>query len=186
MQPLHNHIVLIGFKHVGKSAIGKNLSEKLSVPFIDLDQAIEASYENHFQTKTSCRQIMQDKGESFFRHFETDVLADILNLQPSIISLGGGTPLSLENQKMIESSLLIHITAPKGVVYERILMSGLPAFFNPKEDLLKSFNVLWETRVAVYKKIAGFTIKNNSTVQDASADIIKTLRLDGKKLDDKQ
>jgi shikimate kinase len=178
MKHLTNHIVLIGFKHVGKSAIGKNLSEKLSVPFIDLDHAIEKSYEDHFQIKKTCREIMHEKGEPFFREFETNVLNDILQMQPCILSTGGGTPLFLDNQTTLESCFLVHVTAPKGIVYERILMSGLPAFFNPEQDLMESFNVLWDKRMTVYKQIAKITVQNNKSIEDAAHDIIKKLHLD--------
>ena len=41
----------MGFKHVGKSVIGKNLSEKISAPFIDLDHQIELLYENENNKK---------------------------------------------------------------------------------------------------------------------------------------
>ena len=66
MQPLNNHIVLIGFKHTGKSVIGESLAKKLHVPFIDLDQKIEFLYENKFNKKCTCRQIMQQNGKQFF------------------------------------------------------------------------------------------------------------------------
>jgi len=36
------HILLTGFKHVGKTSIGKKLAELIEKPFIDLDQKIEA------------------------------------------------------------------------------------------------------------------------------------------------
>ena len=100
MQSLHNHIILMGFKHVGKSVIGKNLSEKLKVPFIDLDHTIEMLYENTYSKKNTCRQIMQKHGEKFFRYLEMNALSETLDVKPSIISLGGGTPLIVENQKM--------------------------------------------------------------------------------------
>ena len=51
MKSLHNHIVLIGFKHVGKSIIGENLARRLNSHFIDLDHQIELLYENKFNKK---------------------------------------------------------------------------------------------------------------------------------------
>lgn len=178
MQALRNHIVLIGFKHAGKSVIGKELAKKLHVPFIDLDQKIEILYENKFSKKSTCRQIMQQNGEKFFRYLEMNALSEVIDFQPSIISLGGGTPLAAENQRIIKLCIVIHITAPRGIVFERILMSGQPAFFNPEEDLLESFNRLWDEREIIYEEIKSFLIENSGSVDEAVSKIIKKLNLE--------
>jgi shikimate kinase len=178
MQSLRNHIVLIGFKHVGKSVIGKNLAKKLHVPFIDLDQKIEILYENKFNKKMSCRQIMEQEGEKFFRYLEMNALSEVIDFKPSIVSLGGGTPLTAENQRIIKSCIVVHITASRGIVFERILMSGLPAFFNPEEDLLKSFNRLWDEREKIYEEIKDFSIENGDSIDNAVSQITKKLNLE--------
>lgn len=178
MQSLPNHIVLIGFKHVGKSVIGKSLSKTLHVPFVDLDRKIEVLYEDKFNKKRTCRQIMQENGEIFFRHLETDALTEVIDFQPSIISLGGGTPLTAENQSIIHSCTLVHLTAPRGIVFERILMSGLPAFFTPGEDLLESFNRLWNEREKIYEEIKTFSIENSGSIDTTASKIIEKLNLE--------
>ena len=155
--------------------IGKSLAKKLCVPFIDLDQKIEILYEKQFSKKSTCRQIMQENGEKFFRDLEMNALSDVIEAQPSIISLGGGTPLAAENQKMLKSCIVVHITAPREIVFERIRMSGQPAFFNPKEDLLDSFNTLWNEREKIYEKIKSFMIENNGSVDEAVSKITKKL-----------
>ena len=38
-------IVLIGYMGCGKSSVGKKLSQKLNVKFVDLDNVIEKKYE---------------------------------------------------------------------------------------------------------------------------------------------
>jgi|SRR6185312_281517 len=175
MKSLHNHIILIGFKHTGKSIIGKNLAKTLEVPFIDLDNIIELAYENKTKQKLTCRKIMQNEGVQFFRHIETQALLQVINAKPSIISLGGGTPMSYENQRLIKPYLLVHITAPKGIVYERIVMNGHPAFMNPEEDLFETFNRLWNERISIYEKIEDFSILNDSTVQESIQKITQKL-----------
>ncbi len=177
MSSLRNHVVLIGFKHAGKSVIGGNLAKKLCVPFVDLDKKIELLYEDKFDEQITCRQIMQNKGEKFFRYLETNALFHVVNSNPSIISLGGGTPLSAENQRIIKPYILIHITAPQGVIYERIIMNGRPAFFNSGEELLESFNRLWDERINIYEKIKDFSILNNSSINDSVNKIIQKLSL---------
>lgn len=83
----------------GKSAVGKQLSDKLKMPFIDLDSYIE----NHLNTSIS--EIFDKKGEIFFRLKESECLKELLNREDNfILSLGGGTPCYAGNMDLIENS----------------------------------------------------------------------------------
>jgi len=177
MSPINNHIILLGFKHVGKSIIGKNLAKKLHVQFIDLDKNIEIEYMRIFQKKYTTREIVEKEGESFFRALEEKTLEKIISVKPCIISLGGGTVLSEKNQTLIEYFTRIHITSDPEIVYERIALTGQPAFFSKNEPLLHSFMKLWEERIPVYEKIANFNIKNNGSIYQVIREIIKMLNL---------
>ncbi len=176
MECPHNAIVLIGFKHTGKSVVGKSVAHKLNIPFLDLDQKIEMLYHAQFNEQWSCRQIMQHKGEEFFRSLESAALSQVVGLKPSVISLGGGAPLRLENQNLIKSCIVIHVTSPREVVFERIRASGQPAFFNSEEDLLESFNKMWDDRRQIYEEIRNFTIENNRSVEEAVFALTKKLK----------
>lgn len=179
MQSINNHIVLIGFKHVGKSVIGEHLARKLNCHFIDMDQQIELMYERKFNEKSSCRQIMLDNGQDFFRSLEVNALRQIIIGKPSIISLGGGTALHPESQRLIKSSILVHITAPRGIVFERIRMSGRPAFFKQGEDLLESFNRLWDERKKIFEDIQDYLVINDGSVENAVDKIASKLNIEG-------
>jgi len=172
---LHKHIILIGFKHTGKSVIGMKLAKKLQIPFMEVDQQLEYLYEDKYAKKSTCREIMHEHGEVFFRALETESLMTIINLYPSVISFGGGTPLSIKNQHLIKNHILVHITASRNIVFERILKSGRPAFFNPEESLLQFFNRLWDKRITVYEKLAHFSVENNSTIDISVDSIIKKI-----------
>lgn len=137
-----DHIVLIGFKHVGKSVVGKKLSETLQMPFVDLDKEIEYDYEQATGCRRSCREIMEIEKEPYFRELESFSLVRVLKGKKAIISVGGGTPLLASNQALLKDCRVIHITASRGIVFERILVTGRPEFFNPDQDLLTSFNQL--------------------------------------------
>jgi len=66
-------IILFGYMGVGKSYIGRKLSKKLMIDFIDLDNYIE-SHENK-----SISNIFFEKGEVYFRNIENKYLESILN-----------------------------------------------------------------------------------------------------------
>jgi len=169
----NHHIILIGFKSVGKSAIGKELSGILHKSFIDLDHQMESLYEMETHKKLSCRQIMLHHGQEYFRNLENKALQEIIHLKPSIISLGGGTPLNEANQKLIEGNLIVHIIAPRSITFERIMMKGRPAFFSPDENPLDTFNRLWDEREKVYEQFAVLKVHNNGSLKQVVDQIIE-------------
>ncbi len=51
------HLIIIGFKNVGKSTVGRNLSVQLQMPFIDLDDEIADLYFIKNSVELGARQI---------------------------------------------------------------------------------------------------------------------------------
>jgi shikimate kinase len=92
-----NSIILIGPPGSGKSTIGKALARKLQKPFVDTDDVIEA------RTGQSIAQIFIDQGEPWFRELEQVVLREELSKIDGVLSLGGGAPLSVEAQEVLQS-----------------------------------------------------------------------------------
>ena len=83
----------------GKSTIGKSLSHRLNIPFIDLDQVIEN------QENKSIKEIFHKKGELYFRKAERHALQGLIAQEsPAVISLGGGTPCYFDNMKYLAQS----------------------------------------------------------------------------------
>lgn len=175
MQLLDKHIILIGFKHAGKSVIGEQLAIKIANPFIDLDQKIEYLFSQKFKKKLLSRQIMQTHGENFFRTLENEALIKTLSAKPSVIATGGGTPLTLENQALLKPHLLISIKAPQERVFKSIMASGQPAFFSAEEDSYESFKKLWEQREKIYETLADFSVNNAGSVEEAVLEIVEIL-----------
>ena len=92
-------IVLLGYMASGKSTIGREISKKLDMKFIDLDDYISK------REKSSISEIFKVKGEIYFRKIESFYLSEILNSKDSIIlSLGGGTPCYSNNMELILNS----------------------------------------------------------------------------------
>lgn len=161
------HIILIGFKNVGKSLIGKNLAAALNCPFIDSDRVLEDLYAARHPARLSCREIMRAEGEEFFRALEHEALKKVLfQTAPTIIAVGGGAPLQPKNAELFEDHQVVHLTAPKGVVYERIMINGWPAFFPRDLDPYLSFQNIWQDRMPRYERLATVTIENNASVED--------------------
>jgi shikimate kinase len=97
-------IVLVGYMGSGKSIIGKLLSEKSSLEFIDLDSEIEKV------EKKSIKLIFAQKGEIYFRNIEHLVFKELMNSnQNVIISTGGGTPCYANNHEFLIQNGVISI-----------------------------------------------------------------------------
>lgn len=162
------HFILIGYKSVGKSAIGRELAREIKMRFVDLDEEIEKIYEQKSGARHNCRQIMLAIGQDAFRELEHKALKIALrNTSRSIISLGGGAPLLLKNKTLIKNHTVIHITAPKDIVYERIRINGKPAFFPPDENPLISFNRIWNERASIYEAVASIKVDNSGSLDEA-------------------
>lgn len=89
-------IVLLGYMGSGKSTVGRLLSKRLDLPFIDLDQYIEA------KLGASIPEIFSKKGAVFFRNKEHEYLKHLLSSHENLVlSLGGGAPCYHNNMEAI-------------------------------------------------------------------------------------
>jgi len=79
-------IILIGYMGAGKTTLGKELAEKLGIPFIDSDTEIERK-----EGKT-VSQIFESKGESYFRNLEAEFITELKNENDFVLATGGGMP----------------------------------------------------------------------------------------------
>lgn len=163
----HKSIILIGFKHVGKSVVGRALAQSLNKKFIDLDHEIESRYQKHYGEALTCRQMVQTHGEPFFRALESQALAEVIHADTCVIALGGGTVVSEINQRLIENQRILHVNAPRGMVFERIMVEGRPAFFDPNKDPYEAFDSLWTERNKIYQQLTPYAIDNSTTVVQA-------------------
>ena len=94
---MNSPVILLGYMGCGKTKIGRRLSQKLNLNFIDLDHEIELFY-----SKTIV-ELFEDLGEVRFREIEREILIEILdNKDRFVLSLGGGTPCYFDNMEIIQ------------------------------------------------------------------------------------
>ena len=94
------NIVLIGMMGSGKSSIGKILSKKLNIDFIDIDQKIEEV------ESLTISEIFKRNGENYFRKIEEKISLQYLKSQNNIISLGGGGFINPSIRKLCQKKCL--------------------------------------------------------------------------------
>lgn len=111
-------IVLLGYMASGKTTVGKVLSKKLFLPFIDLDKYIAK------REQASIAEIFNEKGEIYFRKKEHQYLKELLASDSKfVLSLGGGTPCYAGNMDIITSNndtISIYLEANIPTIIERL------------------------------------------------------------------
>lgn len=108
-------IVLTGFMGTGKSVVGRRLAERLAVPFVDLDDAIEA------EAGMTIAEIFASEGEPGFRRRERELIATLANRQSGVVATGGGAVLDPENIRNLKTgALLVCLAAEPTVILQRL------------------------------------------------------------------
>lgn len=85
-------ISLIGLPGSGKSTVGRQLSRRLRVPFLDSDTVIEQ------QLGCSIREFFEREGEQRFRDIEASVIDELTQSSEGVLSTGGGAVLRSVNR----------------------------------------------------------------------------------------
>jgi shikimate kinase len=164
---MSNQIILIGPPGAGKSTIGHSLAKKMKVKFADTDALIEAKLDKKISD------IFVDLGERVFRTEELIVLAEVLQSDNGVVSLGGGAPISPQAQELLRNSGAIVIfldislgkaAARVGFNRDRPLLLG-----NPRAQ----WNELMSSRRPIYESLAtAVVLVDDRSVNEICADIL--------------
>src|SRR3954470_12334240 len=93
-------VVLVGMMGAGKSTIGRRLSARLRLPFLDADTEIESA------AGMSITDIFENHGEPHFRDGEARVIARLLDGGPAVLATGGGAFMREETRNRISSKAI--------------------------------------------------------------------------------
>lgn len=108
-------IVLVGMMGAGKSTVGRRLSARLHLPFLDADTEIEAA------AGMSIPDIFETHGESHFRDGEARVIARLLDSGPAVIATGGGAFMREETRSRIhDRAVSIWLKADADIIMRRV------------------------------------------------------------------
>jgi shikimate kinase len=108
-------IVLIGMMGAGKSTIGRRLSVRLRLPFLDADTEIEAA------ARMSIPDIFESHGEPHFRNGEARVIARLLDSGPAVLATGGGAFMREDTRSRIAGQAVsIWLKADLDVIMKRV------------------------------------------------------------------
>ena len=109
-------VVLVGMMGAGKSTIGRRLSLRLRLPFLDADSEIEVAHAG-----MTIPEIFERHGELYFRDGEARVIARLLDNGPSVIATGGGAFMREETRDRIrDKAISIWLKADAEIIMRRV------------------------------------------------------------------
>ena len=165
---MKKNLVLTGMMGVGKSTVGKNLAQKLSYNFVDIDRTIES------REGSTINLIFKNKSESYFRKLENEISLEKLKKKNTVISLGGGAFLNKFIRREIKNtSVSFWLDVDVSELIKRLKKTKKrPLLYN--KNLNVTVNKIYLERKKTYSE-ADFRIKCNFLGPDKIVDKILKL-----------
>ncbi|MFD3001313.1 shikimate kinase [Pontibacter toksunensis] len=133
-------IFLIGMMGSGKTTLGRQLAERLSYTFVDLDEYLEK------REGRTIAQLFEQEGQDRFRELEREALeAVVQEYEHAVISTGGGAPCFFDNMDYINRhGKSCFLDVPVEEITKRLMASDLqvrPLLAGKTEAEINSFLV---------------------------------------------
>ncbi|RIH87961.1 Shikimate kinase [Calidithermus terrae] len=163
-------IALTGFMGVGKSRIGRELARELMLHFIDLDGYIER------ETGLSIPDIFTHLGEETFRRLESEAVAELVQKDYLVLSLGGGTFTRPENrERLLARGPVIALWASPETILERVSRRPGQRPLLMDADPLARIRQLMEQRQEIYRQATIHASTDGREVHDVVQELIEKL-----------
>ena len=154
-------IYLCGFMASGKTTVGKALSKKLNIDYVDTDELLVETYGQ------SIPEIFEKYGEDYFRDLEH-------NMKCGVVSTGGGMLTFDRNGEILKKSgIIICLVRDFDVIYQEIKSDKRRPLAQTKtKDELRD---MYEKRISKYQKYADYTVVNSGSIDDCVKKIMSII-----------
>jgi shikimate kinase len=146
------NVFLVGPMGSGKSAVGRQLAQRLALVFIDSDSEIEA------RTGVDIPYIFEREGETGFRQREAEVIDAITRRDGVLISTGGGAVLDAGTRERLRTrGRVVYLRTSVDQQLARTRRSNdRPLLDN--DDPRGTLERLFEQRAPLYAEVAEFVV----------------------------
>ena len=163
-------VFLVGPMGSGKTAVGRQLAERLGLPFADSDAEIEA------RTGVDVAYIFEREGEAGFRVRERDMIDELTRREGIVLATGGGAILLPENRERLSArGTVVFLDATIEQQLQRTQHGRhrpLLATADPRARLEELMGV----RDPLYRSIAAITIRTDGRrLSSVAGEIAKVL-----------
>jgi shikimate kinase len=160
-------VYLVGMPGAGKSVVGRALSGRLGVPFVDLDTEIER------REAKPVSEIFAEVGESGFREMEAAVLTHASKQDPSIVACGGGIVLEPANRITLRNTgTTVYLDVPLAVLHERVRPGTDRPLIHAEGDLER----ILAAREPLYREFAAHVVDGSGAPTEVAEAIVEELR----------
>ena len=157
---------MFGFMAVGKSTVGRLLSERLGYAFVDLDTEIAR------RKGIEVADIFSVYGESGFRELERQAVRSVALLDRRVIACGGGAILDPVNLKALRrSSRMVLLTASPEEILRRVSTDSRRPLLNVGNRLVRIHELL-EARLPKYREAAELSVDTDGVTPEEVADTV--------------
>ncbi len=166
----YENIILIGFMGVGKTTVGKLLSQRIGYRFIDTDELIVST------AGISIPDIFARYGEKYFRELEKRAIGHALRSSNVVLATGGGAVVDPANFLLLkERGCVIALDAGENTLWDRLEAStDRPMLFSdrPREKM----RALLKARRPIYHKAHYIVSVDNKTPEEVVDEIISIIQ----------
>lgn len=145
---LTRSVFLVGFMGAGKTSVARKLARECGIASVDLDRYVERREGRRISD------IFASEGEEVFRCLETDVLKEMMRLDPQLISCGGGVVERDENRALLKGGYVVYLHVSADEAANRIGDTGSRPLFR---DLTVARQRIQE-RLPLYESVADATV----------------------------
>jgi XRE family aerobic/anaerobic benzoate catabolism transcriptional regulator len=164
-------VALLGLRGAGKSTIGRKLSQRLSVPFIELDQMVERA------AGLSLAGLFSLHGEAYYRRIAREVLTGFLaETEAAVIATGGSLVTDRDAFRLLQKRCTtVWLQARPEDHWQRVLAQGdeRPGAASPHAQA--ELRALLKAREPLYAQADLAVDTSKLGVQGAVAAIARTL-----------
>lgn len=164
-----NSFFLVGPMGVGKTTIGRLLSEKVSCAFLDSDVWIEQSMNQ------SIPAIFSSFGEEIFRDIESEAIDGLTQQSRIVLSTGGGAILRDINRERLKSrGTVIFLDLSPEKIFQRIEGDQTRPLLQT-DNPLATMQAIYDIRKPLYLDSAHYHLSVENRAPEEISDLLVNL-----------
>ncbi len=173
-RPPARAVILAGFMGTGKSVVGQQLSQRLGLKLVELDELIEQA------TGRSIPDIFAEEGEGAFRDYESQALGQAAAQTSVVISTGGGVLIREDNLKTLrKAGPIFCLQASADTLYQRTRRSDYRPLLQG-DDPRAALEQLLQERQPVYARADYAVPTEGLGIEQVADQIIELMRQDSR------
>ena len=153
----------------GKSTVGRKLSRRANMEFVDMDRYIEN------KAGMTVKEIFAKYGEQKFRDMEREACRELAERNNLVIAAGGGTLTFPENVETLRrTGRIVLIDVKYEILCERLKNDKNRPLLQV-ENRNEKIRTLLDERMPLYSRAASVVVNGNFGSDDVAANVIAIL-----------